>query len=167
MNACADKLNLYLAHRPALVDYATHIIGCRARAEDIVQDAWLRFGGQLEESLAIHNPVAYLYRIVRNLAYDLSRRLATERRQPDGHDALADIAASDAGPEQQAASQDELQALTEALGELPERTRQAFEMHRLGGFTLHQIADTLKVSPSLVHQLVHDALSHCMDRLER
>lgn len=167
MNARADTLSLYLTHRPALIDYAAHITGCRARAEDVVQDAWLRFGDRLDDSLAIQNPVAYLYRVVRNLAYDLTRRLATERRQPDGHDALDGLEAKDAGPERQVAGQHELQALSDALAELPERTRLAFEMHRLGGFTLQQIAETLGVSTALVHQLVHDALAHCMERLER
>ena len=57
-------------------------------------------------------------------------------------------------------------AISRALDELPERTRMAFEMHRLGGFTLQQVAQSLGVSTSLVHQLVHDALRHCLERLE-
>ncbi|MDE1169146.1 MAG: sigma-70 family RNA polymerase sigma factor [Pseudomonas sp.] len=166
MDACADKLTLYLAHRTALVDYAANILGCRARAEDVVQEAWLRFGGRIEESLFISNPVGYLYRIVRNLAYDLTRRLATERRQPDSHEVLAQLPAATASPEREAAGQDELLALSEALAELPQRTRLAFEMHRLGGYTLQQVANTLGVSVGLAHQLVHDALSHCLARLE-
>ncbi|MNF15792.1 extracytoplasmic-function sigma-70 factor [compost metagenome] len=49
---------------------------------------------------------------------------------------------------------------------MPLRTRVAFEMHRLGGHTLQEVASHLNVSVSLVHQLVRDALSHCMARLE-
>ncbi|MBO6753108.1 MAG: hypothetical protein JJ903_08525, partial [Spongiibacter sp.] len=43
MKYADQKLKTYMTHRAALVDYATPIIGCRARAEDIVQDAFLRY----------------------------------------------------------------------------------------------------------------------------
>ena len=38
-----DRLDTFLAHRGALVSYATRIVGERADAEDVVQDAYLRF----------------------------------------------------------------------------------------------------------------------------
>ena len=160
-----DKLELYLAHRTALLDYAAPIVGCRARAEDVVQEAWLRFSRQDEEA-AIRHPASYLYRIVRNLALDLTRRYATEKAQPGGDDILAELPSSTASPEREVSGQNELDAISRALDELPERTRLAFEMNRLGGFTLQQVAAHLGVSTSLVHQLVHDALRHCMERLE-
>ena len=167
MDSSASKLDLYLTHRSALVDYAAPIVGCRARAEDVVQEAWLRFNGRQDDGQAINNPVGYLYRIVRNLALDLTRSIATEKRQPDGDDLLAEMPSGAASPEQDAVSRDELQQVADALAQLPERTRIAFEMHRLGGFTLQQIAAALGISIGLTHQLVHDALSHCAAWLER
>lgn len=167
MDSSASKLDLYLTHRSALVDYAAPIVGCRARAEDVVQEAWLRFNGRQDPELAINNPVGYLYRIVRNLALDLTRSMATEKRQPDSDSLLAEMPSGTASPEQDAVSHDELQQVADALARLPERTRIAFEMHRLGGFTLHQIADALGISVGLTHQLVHDALSHCAAWLDR
>ncbi|TBV08664.1 sigma-70 family RNA polymerase sigma factor [Phytopseudomonas dryadis] len=161
------KLELYLAHRAALVDYATPIVGCRARAEDVVQEAWLRFNGHGQDAVVIDKPLNYLYRIVRNLAFDLTRRLATERRQPGGEALLEELSDQTPGPEQQASSSDELRIVNAALDELPARTRQAFEMHRLGGHTLQHIAATLGISVGLAHQLVHQALCHCADRLEQ
>jgi len=160
-----DKLQLYLAHRPALVDYAAPIVGCRARAEDVVQEAWLRFSRQADEA-DIRHPASYLYRIVRNLALDQTRRSATEKAQPGGDEMLAELPASTASPEQAVSQQSELAAISRALEELPLRTRTAFEMHRLGGHTLQQVANHLEVSVSLVHQLVRDALAHCLARLE-
>ncbi|TLP61959.1 sigma-70 family RNA polymerase sigma factor [Pseudomonas mosselii] len=160
-----DKLELYLAHRPALVDYAAPIVGCRARAEDVVQEAWLRLSSQPLDA-EIRHPASYLYRIVRNLALDQTRRTATEKAQPGGDEILAELPASTASPEQSVSQQSELGAISRALEELPLRTRTAFEMHRLGGYTLQQVANHLEVSVSLVHQLVHDALRHCLERLE-
>ncbi|MEX3774070.1 sigma-70 family RNA polymerase sigma factor [Pseudomonas sp. MYb118] len=159
------KLQLYLTHRAALLDYAAPIVGCRARAEDVVQEAWLRFNSQ-DQQLDIRHPASYLYRIVRNLALDLTRRTATERVQPGGDELLDDLPSSSASPEHEVSSQNELEVIERALAQLPERTRRAFEMHRLGGYTLQQVASALGVSTALVHQLVHDALRHCLDCLE-
>ncbi|OOV91360.1 sigma-70 family RNA polymerase sigma factor [Pseudomonas sp. MF4836] len=167
MDASPDKLNLYLSHRSALVDYAAPIVGCRSRAEDVVQEAWLRFNGRDQPNLSINNPVGYLYRIVRNLALDLTRSMATEKRQPDSDAVLAELPSGAASPEQETASCDELQQVMEALTQLPERTRIAFEMHRLGGYTLQQVATAMGISLGLTHQLVHQALSYCAARLER
>ncbi|WP_296271898.1 sigma-70 family RNA polymerase sigma factor [Pseudomonas sp. UBA6323] len=162
-----SKLDLYLAHRNALVDYAAPILGCRAQAEDVVQEAWLRFNGRADEEATINQPVGYLYRIVRNLAFDLIRRVSSERQQADGERLLEELSDHKPGPEQQAASSDELRIVNAALAELPERVRRAFEMHRLEGHTLQHIAATLNISVGLAHQLVHQALCHCADRLEQ
>ncbi len=56
--------------------------------------------------------------------------------------------------------------MAEALDELPGRTRTAFEMHRLGGQTLQSVAAKLGISTTLTHQLIHQALAHCLRRLE-
>lgn len=159
----ASKLEIYLANRKALVDYAAPIVGGRAQAEDVVQDAWLRFDGR--DAAPIQQPVAYLYRIVRNLALDLTRRLHTDKYQHDGADMLAGLASDTPSPEHQLYHQDELRQLELAMAELPERTRIAFEMHRLGGCTLQTIATHLGISIGLTHQLVRDALTHCAERL--
>lgn len=62
-----SKLDIYLANRQALVDYVAPIVGGQAQAEDVVQDAWLRFDAR--DTRPVQRPVAYLYRIVRNLAW--------------------------------------------------------------------------------------------------
>ena len=53
-------LALYMAHRRELVNYASGIVGDRARAEDVVQEAYLRFSEAtarrlLEEPLGVHH----------------------------------------------------------------------------------------------------------------
>jgi RNA polymerase sigma-70 factor (ECF subfamily) len=71
------------------------------------------------------------------------------------------------GPEQQASTSAELRIVNAALAELAPRVQRAFEMHRLEGHTLQHIAATLNISVGLAHQLVHQALCHCADRLEQ
>nr|WP_272890812.1 sigma-70 family RNA polymerase sigma factor [Stutzerimonas sp. S1] len=151
---------MFVTHRNALVDYAAPITGCRAEAEEVVQEAWVRFSQAERANLT--QPLAYLYRIVRNLALDLVRRAGSTPHQDEDVDGLlAELPANTPSPEQQLCQQDELRLIAEALARLPERTRIAFEMHRFGGYTLQQIAAHFGISVGLAHQLVRTALSHC------
>ena len=176
-------LDLYLAHRGALIDYAQPIVGCRSRAEDVVQEAYLRFAqadqrgadqrgadqGRADQDRPaleqIRHPAGYLYRIVRNLALDWARHRALEGDAP-APDQLDRLPAAMPTPEQTALDRDQLRRLMAALGELPARTRLAFEMHRLEGRTFPEIARHLDVSVGFAHRLVKQALTHCADRLE-
>lgn len=160
-------LALYLAHRGELVNYANAIVGDRARAEDVVQEAWLRFGAASAVQV-FDEPLGFLYRVVRNLAIDGRRRLTRERAViVDGKAAGSafDMQADDyPSPETATVSRQELQLLKEALAELPERTRRAVEMHRVGGFKLREIAAELGVSITVVHEMVAQGIAHCRRR---
>ncbi|TBV13495.1 sigma-70 family RNA polymerase sigma factor [Stutzerimonas kirkiae] len=163
MTASLDKIALFTLHRRALVDYATPIVGCRAKAEDVVQESWLRFDSSTPP---LQQPVHYLYRIVRNLALDSNRRLAAEHRDPGGEALLGEMSASTPSPEQQVLEQNALHIIAQALDELPERTRQAFELHRFNRMTFQQIAETMNISMGLAHKLVSAAVTHCANRLD-
>lgn len=157
------RLQLYLRHRTALIDYAVPIVGDRTLAEDVVQDAWVRFSEADAGAQLILRPVGYLYRIVRNLALDNVRRRRGERGG-DGAElpALPDPApGADRGIE----GREMLGALQDALAELPERTRTAFEMNRVRGMTYAQIGAALDISQTRAYELVRAALAHCMTRM--
>jgi RNA polymerase sigma factor (sigma-70 family) len=161
------RLDLFLAHRNALIDYAQPIVGCRSRAEDVVQEAYLRFAAATDRERPaderILQPVGYLYRIVRNLAVDWARHLAQEDRPPSA--VMEQVASATPSPEQAALDRNQLRIVIAALAELPPRTRRAFELHRLQGETFPIVAMRLGISVGLAHRLVKDALTHCADRL--
>jgi RNA polymerase sigma-70 factor (ECF subfamily) len=168
-------LNLYLTHRSALINYATRIVGSRVWAEDIVQDAYLRIAAMdpgeksivgCDKQTQIARPVAYLYRIVRNLAADWSRRRSTEGVGGQSAEAIDSVVAASPSPEHELIYRQQVRLLAEALAELPERTQIAFAMHRLDGYTLQVIADQLGISVTLAHQLVRNALTHFAERLD-
>ncbi|MBY8822805.1 sigma-70 family RNA polymerase sigma factor [Sphingomonas colocasiae] len=163
--AVADRRTtsaLYGTHRAALVDYAAGIVGGRAQAEDVVQDAWLRIE-QVERGRMLEEPLRYFYRVVRNLALDRRRALKRETRQ-DGTDSTAEIAEIQdeaPSPEDVALDRDELKRVVERMATLPERTRTALIMHRVEGRKLREIAEHLGISIALAHALVADGMRHC------
>jgi RNA polymerase sigma-70 factor (ECF subfamily) len=160
----ADTTALFVEHRGSLVNYANGIVRDRASAEDVVQEAYLRFSAAAKDDQIV-NPVSYLYRIVRNLAVDWTRRASFEA--PKVAAPLLERVASDApSAERILFYRDELKVISDALAELPERTRVAFTMYRLEGKTLQVIAEHLGVSVVRVHQLVKEAILHAARRLD-
>jgi RNA polymerase sigma-70 factor (ECF subfamily) len=163
----ADQtLTLYMAHRGELVNYASGIIGDRGRAEDVVQEAYLRFSEAAARRL-FDEPVGYLYRIVHNLAFDGVRRLSLEGRhiRRGADPAVLEVAEERPSPEAELIARQELERVLAAIAELPERTRLAFEMHRFGGLKLKEIARRLGISTSMAHVLVVEAVRHCQRSL--
>ena len=160
-------LGLFLDHRPELLAYANRIVRDHASAEDVVQEAYLRFADATKGTL-VEEPIRYLYRIVRNLAIDGRRRQLRDARRTVSDETLAGrLVAADQSPEESAAGRADLRALEAALAELPARTRAALEMHRFGGYTLKEIAAHLGISITLAHTLVIDGVEHCRARLHR
>jgi RNA polymerase sigma-70 factor (ECF subfamily) len=158
-------LDLYLEHRGSLVNYANRIVRDRAGAEDVVQEAYLRFSSACDDVRPIVNPVSYLYRIVRNLALDSVSR-SSDAVSAGEAATLDDVAHEAPTAEDVLYYRDELRLMADALAELPERTRVAFNMYRLEGHTLQQVADRLGVSVVRAHQLVKDAILHAARRLD-
>ena len=157
-----STLATYMAHRAALVNYAKTIVGDASHAEDVEQEAWLRFD-ELRRHKPPEKPAAYLYRIVRNLAIDRRRRRQTEARhiEPDDHGASLRVAHDAVSPEAAAVAREELRLFAEAWAELPERTRIVLEMRRFGGCGLQEIADHLDISVTSVHRIIARGIAQC------
>ena len=168
MSTASNTLAIFLSHRRGLIEYASRIVGDHARAEDVVQEAYLRFDTAATAKI-FDDPVRYLYRVVRNLALDGRRKQVREAIHVVGSSSdLAEKAAnSQPSPEAAAAGRSDILALKAAIEELPERTRRAIELYRFQGKTLKNVAEALDVSIGTAHALIVDGLEHCRTRLYR
>lgn len=164
----SNALQLFLSHRADLLNYASRITGDRARAEDVLQEAWLRFR-TTQADRALEEPVGYLRRIVRNLALDGRRREALESRlfSESTSGDVAGIPSDMPTPEAAAISEQELRIASEAIAKMPERMRVAVELHRIDGEKLKDIAFHLNVSVTTAHQLVTDGVERLRLALRR
>jgi RNA polymerase sigma-70 factor (ECF subfamily) len=152
-----------MTHRSALVAYASAIAGSHAQAEDVVQEAWFRLKRTNDFDL-VQEPVAYLYRLVRNLAIDTRRTLTRETARTASESAADVLTDEQPSPEQAILARDELRVVLEALAELPERTRIAVRMNRMEGRKLQEVANHLGLSVTRTHALIAEGIAHC-DRL--
>jgi RNA polymerase sigma-70 factor (ECF subfamily) len=157
-------LELFLSHRASLVRYATPIVGCASLAEEVVQEAYIRFA-PADGKPGIRFRVGYLYRIVHNLALD------AERAQVRARNYLADMLGSASiglapGPDQELADREALDQVARAIDRLSPRARGIFEQHRLEGLTLKEIADSHGISVTRVHQIFRQAMTDIADALD-
>lgn len=136
-------------------------------AADITQDTFLRIlASPPAASDGNDNPKAYLYRVSRNLGINHQKREALiETIDIDADDALG-IADPSPSPERVVYSRQCLAEAHRALAELPERTRLAYEMHRLGERTLAEVAEELGISTTRAWALVRDAYRHLVTRTD-
>lgn len=158
---------IFVEHRSALIEYAAPILGCRARAEDVVQEAYIRFTqNQDTATRRIDRPVAYLYRIVRNLSFDWARRQSLEQARQSDERVWWMQPSQPRTPEQEALHRHQLDAVRRVLDGLPDESRVAVEMHRFGGYTMQEIAARLEVSVTKVHGLIQGAMLDVVRVLE-
>ncbi len=151
----------FVDNRSILVKVATRITGCRSRAEDVVQDAYFRLHSAPQITSSFKAQLSYLFQIVRNLAIDHYRKNALEQRYAGSEEEGMNVVNHNASPEALHINYATLEHIADALGQLPSRTRYAFEMYRLHGVPQKDIAKELGVSPTLVNFMIRDALVHC------
>ena len=90
-----DGLSIFLAVRSRLFGIAYRVSGSAAEAEDIVQDAWVRW--QTADRSVVRDPAAFLATTTTRLAINviqsarLRRETGTESPLPDPIDACAGI----------------------------------------------------------------------------
>jgi RNA polymerase sigma-70 factor (ECF subfamily) len=136
-------------------------------AADLTQDTFLRAiamppAGNTQN----HNPKAYLYQAARNLGLNHQRREALIETIPLDDEEAANVADPTPSPEKVVCSRQCLAETYRALSELPERTRQAFEMHRLGERTTAEVAEELGISTTRAWSLIRDAYRHLVERVD-
>ena len=149
-------------HASSLRALAYRMLGSRAEAEDIVQEAWLRWA-QVDEATVQHAG-AYLSRLVTNLCLDKLGSAAARREQYVGvwlPEPLLNEAGWSPGPEAQAEfAQDVSVAFMLALERLSPLERAAFLLHEVFDVDFDEVAQRLGRSPAACRQLVSRARAH-------
>jgi RNA polymerase sigma-70 factor (ECF subfamily) len=159
MAAAADEWAAWLdRHGAALVLFARQWVAGRADAEDVVQEAFVRFWRSRHRAT---DPAAYLYACVRHCALDWQRGRARQARR-EAVAARPEAEPLFAGP----LEQDERRAaIAAALGRLPESQREVLVMRVWGGLSFPQIAEALGVSANTAASRYRYALAKLREQL--
>jgi RNA polymerase sigma-70 factor, ECF subfamily len=170
-----DATTTFETYRSTLVGAAYRILGSRSDAEDVVQEAWIRWAGV--DHGTVDEPRAYLLTITTRLALNRLRQLATRKESYVGPwlpEPVATQRSGDAEPDPRtdgaAAAQlaDEVSmAMLIVLESLSPLERAAFVLTDVFGMAAPEVGEALDRSPAAVRQLVHRARSHVQARQPR
>lgn len=152
-NGDPDAARLLTARlAPRALGYATRLLSDRAEAEDVTQEAMLRLWKIAPEWRRGEAQVStWLYRVVTNLCTDLRR--ARGRRGAVALDDAPEVAATGRSAEAGLIEADRMAALDAALGQLPDRQRQAVILRHIEGLSNPEIGAVMELGVEAVESL--------------
>jgi RNA polymerase sigma-70 factor (ECF subfamily) len=158
-------LDAFVDLRGDLFGLAYRMTGSAADAEDVLQEAYLRWSRQ--DAGEVRNPKAYLTTIVTRLCIDTLTSARARREQYVGP-WLPEPLVVDDDPAVGAEMADSLSlAFLVLLEELSPAERAAFLLHDVFGVAYEEIAEALRRSQAACRQLVHRARQHVAARRRR
>jgi len=122
--------------------------------EDLVQEAFCRLAAQRARP---RHPAAWLFQVVRNLAFEAHRRGERRRRRET---MVATAESMHVDPSKAA----EARAAAELLDQLEPELREVVVMRLWAGLTLEEIAEACGVSVATVHRRYEAALKELRQR---
>ena len=142
-------------------------------AEDVLQDVFYELTATYRMMKPVEQVTAWLFRVARNRITDLFRRqkavsLSEPLEAGEDSPALEDLLPSpDAGPDALHARNLMLEALDEALDELPENQREVFVAHEWMGKSFKQLAEETGESVNTLLSRKRYAVLHLRKRLQQ
>jgi RNA polymerase sigma-70 factor (ECF subfamily) len=158
-------LQLFVTYQAALRAYFYKRVRCRAEAEELAQEVYLRIL-RVPDASAIRNPEAYLFTIAGNLVKEHGLR---EMRR--GHAVAADDPAIEEQLAEKRCAAEELdrgrrlQHLALILQQLSPKCRAVVALHYWHGLSYEEVAARLGISAHMVKKYVCQALTHCRRRM--
>ncbi|MBP2436725.1 RNA polymerase sigma-70 factor [Microbacterium amylolyticum] len=152
-------------HRRLLFTIAYEILGSVADAEDVVQEAWLRWNDA--DRSAVRDERAYLARIATRLSLNRLRTLARRREDyvgpwlPEPLITRGDVA------DDVVLAENVSTAMMLVLETLQPIERAVFVLREVFGFEHREIADAVERTPEAVRQIAHRARGHVEARRPR
>ena len=144
--------------RRRLMGVSYRILGSIADAEDVVQEAWLRWSAT--DTTTVHNPEAFLTTVVTRLSLDRLRTLKA-RREVYAGPWLPEPVTAETDPQTAAELADSLSlALLVVLETLSPLERAAFVLREVFAEPYAEVAEILGRDEAAVRQLVHRARKH-------
>lgn len=155
----------FVTHRNLLFTVAYEILGSAADADDVVQEAWLRWAEVDHEQ--VRDARAYAVRIVTRQALNRVRTMARRRENYVGPWLPEPVLTSPDVAEEVELAESVSLALLTVLQTLQPTERAVFVLREVFAFDYTEIADAVGRTPSAVRQLAYRARQHVAARRPR
>ncbi len=160
-----DPVGIFDEHRGLLVSVAYRILGSVTDAEDVVQEAYLRWSGVEHDE--IRDPRAFLVRVTTRLSIDRLRRVRARRETYVGPWLPEPVLTRQDPSEEVAMAESVSMAMLVVLETLSPLERAVFVLREAFGMPHAEIAEVLGRREEAVRQLARRAREHVRERRTR
>ena len=165
-----DLEKTYRDEGPRLLNWIKRRLGVNEDPEDLLQDLFARAADTLDAARPIENLVSWMYVSARNAVVDIWRE---RKKQPVSFDTDAlemtpeNLLAEsvEPGPEETYRRLEAMEALEEALDDLPDGQREVFLLQAVDGYTFRETAELLDLSINTVMSRKRYAVARLRERL--
>lgn len=155
----------FLEHRRLLFATAYRMLGTVTDAEDILQDAWLKWNDT--DRSTVRHPKSYLVRTVTNLSLNRLTSATATRENYVGPWLPEPLLTSPGIAEDSELADTVSTAMLVVLETLSPVERAVFLLREVFGYSHAEIADTLDRSEPAIRQIAHRAKGHVQSRRPR
>ena len=157
-----DLNGLNRRYRPALMAFFMRRAANHSDAEDMTQELFAKLA--TAQASVMDNADAYIFQMAANLLRDRGRREKVRANYRASVDTgLVDLEPLD--PARVLLGRESLGEVSDALRELPERTRAIFLLFRLEGMKQSELATLYGISISAVQKHIFKAMTHLTKRV--
>ena len=155
----------FVTHRSLLFTVAYELLGSAADAEDVLQESWLRWAGV--DHAQVHDPRAYLVRVVTRQALNRLRALARSREDYVGEWLPEPLLTSPDVAEDVGLADSVSIAMLTVLETLGPAQRAVFVLREVFEMPYEEIAEAIGKSAAAVRQIARRAREHVAARRPR
>ena len=128
---------------------------------DLAQEVYLRLL-RVSHQEAIRNPEAYLFTVAAHVVHQYALRQAADPLPIDITEAMSELLTPEGeDPCSRAENSERVARLQKMLERLPPRVGAALVMHRIGGYTVQEVANRLGVARETAKKYLSRAAEHC------
>jgi RNA polymerase sigma-70 factor (ECF subfamily) len=157
-----DDRDVFATHRDLLFTVAYEMLGSAADAEDVVQEAWLRWAEVDHDQ--VRDARAYVVRIVTRLSLNQMRTLSRRRESYVGPWLPEPMLTAPDVADDVLLAESVSMAMLVVLETLTPTERAVFVLREVFGFEHAEIAEAVDKSPAAVRQIAHRAREHVQAR---
>jgi RNA polymerase sigma-70 factor (ECF subfamily) len=156
--------SLFHQYREELTRRLVRMVKSHETAADLVQDTYVRLL-RLGDAHVVEQPRALLHRIAANLAIDHLRKEKNSIQAFDCMDTAMAVPCQSPSPEREVLAKQRLRLCLQAIEQLPPRSREAFVLCRVYGYSYQEIAVRMGISESGVEKLLMRAMDQSCEAL--
>ena len=160
--AFADMYNAYLKN---LYRYIFLIAGSHETSEEIIQSTFVKIWENRERLAGVVSLKSYVFRTAKNLLFDQIRRSQVESRILELVTPQTEIYSDNS--DSKIIYNQYLSIIEDAFNQLPNKRRQIVELRTKEDLSLDEIAETLKISKSVVKKQLYRGLDTVREYIKK